>query len=131
MWPTTRKRLSILDLDSVKAFDKFSQKELFKMLGKLDLFGEDIRRIQNSYWEQTTCKQVENKFSKYSKNLKGYKTRMFFFSLNLNFTVKQVELLEVLLGFIIIGYNLNNKRHRVDGKHRKETTVNLLLKIGK
>lgn len=45
-------------INYANAFDKVQHKEMFELLGNLDLFRNDIRIIQNS--EQTACIWKEN-----------------------------------------------------------------------
>lgn len=41
-----------------KKIDKAWDKDLFEVLGKLDLFEENIRLIQSLYWKQTRQKEI-------------------------------------------------------------------------
>lgn len=50
-----------------KVLDKIRRKIGLKMQGKLDLFSQDIRIIQNLHWEKTACTRIGNQFSKYKK----------------------------------------------------------------
>lgn len=38
-------------------------KDKFELIGKLELFGKDIRRIQNIHWKQRVCILIENRLS--------------------------------------------------------------------
>lgn len=44
------------------AFDNVWHKNLFELLGKLNLYEKDVRLIHNIYWEQITCMQL-NKYT--------------------------------------------------------------------
>lgn len=48
----------------VRKNDKVDHKKLLEVLGKLEIFGKDIRIIQNLYWKKTACKRIEKRFSK-------------------------------------------------------------------
>lgn len=66
-----------------KAFNKLCQSELFKLLGKLDLFGKDIRIIQNLYWEKSVRIQIENTFGKETRLERVYNKNVFSLDFNL------------------------------------------------
>lgn len=53
------------------SFDKVRHKELMELLGNFDIFRKDARIIENLYWEKTTCIELENEFSKYTKTERG------------------------------------------------------------
>lgn len=47
-WP----KRDLYFIDYTKEFDKVRCRELLEILGNLDLFGKNIRIIQNLYWQQ-------------------------------------------------------------------------------
>jgi len=42
-------------IDYTKAFDKVRHEDLFEDLGKLDIYGKDLRLLQSLYWNQSAC----------------------------------------------------------------------------
>ena len=66
-----QKDVFICFIDCTKAFDKIQHKQLMHILSSLDLDGKDISLIQNLYWEQATCMQVNYELSDYNKIERG------------------------------------------------------------
>lgn len=90
-------------------------KDLLELLGHLDIFGNDIRIIQNLYWQQTACIRIENESSRYAKIERGIRQGWVFSPHLFNqYSETVLRELDVLTGFITDGHNLNNIRYEDD-----------------
>lgn len=67
---STNAEICLCYINYTKVFDKVQHKDLFELLGKLDLFGKDIRIIHSIYWKQTICIWIENKLHKIEKGIR-------------------------------------------------------------
>lgn len=56
------KNVYLCFIDYVKISDNLWDRDQFKLHRNLDLFSNHIRIIQNLYWRQTSCIQIENGF---------------------------------------------------------------------
>lgn len=99
-------------IDCAKVFDGVRHKDLFEVLGKLDLFKKEVRII---YLLRTACIQIEKWIEQIHKNEKGAKMR-----LRTGFIKAILRELEFLADFIINGQNKVRRWHHVDGRHRKK-----------
>lgn len=82
--------------------------EKLKLRGRFDLFGMDIRTMQNLYWEQTACIQFEKVFSKYTQIERGIRQGF------KSYSEAILRKFQVRLGFIIGGCSHNNIRYAHD-----------------
>ena len=58
-------------IDYTKAFDKVGHEQLFDEVSELDLYGKDLRLLQDLYWNQTACIRIDGECSSYTKNERG------------------------------------------------------------
>ena len=104
-------------IDYTKAFDKVRHEQLFEELGKLDLYGKDLRLMQNLYWNQTACIRVDGKCSNYTRIERGVRQGcvmspdLFNYYSELIFKLRELENEK---GLRVGGCNITNIRYADD-----------------
>lgn len=64
---------------------KLTRQVFMMYIRNLDVLGKGFRLIQNFYWEQTTCMQIESEFNKYAKIESGCKCLLNLYEWSPNF----------------------------------------------
>lgn len=72
---------------------KYVTKKFSELLGNLGIFENVIKIIENIYWEETACIQVEKEFTKVKKNRNVSKIRIFLLSLYTGVILSEIEVL--------------------------------------
>ncbi|GFO04381.1 endonuclease-reverse transcriptase [Plakobranchus ocellatus] len=110
-----QKDIHLCFIDYSKAFDKVRHVELFRILEKLDIDGEDLRVIKNLYCDNTASVRIEGEHSDFKPIKRGVRQGCVMSPDLLNLYSEIIlRNLDDISGLKINGENLNNLRYADD-----------------
>ncbi len=102
-------------IDYTKAFDKVRHEQLFDKLSELDVYGKDLRLLQDLYWNQTSCIRIDGECSSYTKIERGVRQGCVMSpDLFNNYSELILRELDKGKGLRVGGHSVTNKRYADD-----------------